>query len=58
MNLPELLVRLLIGVLVYFLGEKVIGLSSNTELNKILTIILIIVIVLWIVFGGTFLPLR
>lgn len=57
MSLPELLVRLLIGVLVFFIGEKVIGLVKNAELQQILNIILIIAIVLYVVFGN-FLPLR
>lgn len=58
MNLPDLLVKLLVAVLVFWLGEKVIGLVKNADLAQILTVILVIVVVLWVVFGGTFLPLR
>ena len=57
MGLPELLVRLLIGVLVYWLGEKVIGLVKNGELQAVLNIVLIIAIVLYVVFGSV-LPIR
>ena len=53
----EILVRLLIGVLVYWLGEKVIALVNNGDLQQILNIILIIVVVLYVVFGS-FLPFR
>lgn len=54
MNMPELLIRLLIGALVYWIGEKVIGLVKNAELQQILTIILIIAIVIYVVFGVVF----
>lgn len=57
MTLPELLIRLLIGALVYWIGEKIIGLITNGELAKILTIVLIIAIVLFVVFGSIF-PIR
>lgn len=57
MMLPELLLRLLIGVLVYWLGEKIIGLVKNGELQQILNIVLIIAIVLYVIFGSIF-PLR
>jgi Na+-driven multidrug efflux pump len=52
MSLPEFLLRLLIGVLVYWLGEKVIGLLEKPEIQKILTVVLIIVIVLYVIFGA------
>jgi Na+-driven multidrug efflux pump len=45
------LMDLLIGVLVYWLGEKVIGLVKNAQLAEILNIILIIVVVLFVIFG-------
>lgn len=57
MSFPELLIRLLIAVLVYWLGEKIIGLVGNAELQKVLTVVLIIAIVLYVVFGS-FLPIR
>lgn len=49
-----LLLRLLIAVLVYFLGERVIGLVGG-DAAKILNIILLICVVLYVVFGSTFL---
>ncbi len=52
MTLPDLLIRLLIGVLVYYLGEKVIGLIENGELKKILIVVLVIAVVLFVVFGA------
>jgi hypothetical protein len=52
--LPELLVRLLISVLVYWIGEKVIALVKNADLQGILNIILIVAIVLYIIFGSVF----
>jgi len=39
-----LLLRLLIGVLAYWLGEKIIGLVKDVKLVEILNIILIIAI--------------
>ncbi len=53
----EILIRLLIGVLVYFLGEKIIELVKDESLRQILNVILIIVVVLYVVFGS-FLPFR
>lgn len=47
-----LLLRLLIGVLVYWLGEKIISLVKNAELANILNIVLIIAIVLYVIFGS------
>jgi hypothetical protein len=52
-----LLLRLLIGALVYWIGEKVIGLIKNAELVNILNIILIIAIVLYVIFGSI-LPIK
>ena len=49
-----LLLRLLIAVLVVFLGEKVIGLISNGDVKKILGIILIVFVIFYVVFGGPF----
>lgn len=57
MNLPDLLIRLLIGALVYWIGEKIITLVKNADLQQILNVILIIAIVLFVVFGSIF-PLR
>lgn len=54
LGIPELLFRLLIAFFVYWLGEKIIGLINNGELQKILTIILIVAIVLYVIFGGIF----
>lgn len=55
LDLPGLLIRLLIGVLVYFIGEKVIGLVKNGDIQQIFTIILIVAIIVYVVFGG---PIR
>lgn len=55
--MPELLIRLLIGALAYWIGEKVIGLIKNAELQSILNIVLIIAVVLYVVFGNI-LPIR
>ena len=57
MGLPELLIRLLVGVLVFFLGEKVIGLVKNPDMQQLLTVVLVIVVVLYVVFGS-FVPFR
>jgi len=46
-----LLLRLLIGCLVCWLGEKLIGIIENGDLKKILGIILIIAVVLYVIFG-------
>ncbi len=54
MNLPDLLIRLLIAALVYWIGEKILGLVKNGELASILNIVLIIAIVLYVVFGSFF----
>lgn len=52
-----LLLRLLIGALVYWLGEKIIALVKNAELAQILNVILIIAVVLFVIFGSI-LPIR
>ena len=52
-----LLLRLLIGVLVFWIGEKIIALVKNGELQNILNIILIIAVVLYVIFGSI-LPIR
>lgn len=57
MALPELLVRLLVGFLVFWLGEKIIALIKNPDLQQILTVVLIIAVVLYVIFGS-FIPLR
>ena len=57
MGLPELLVRLLVAVLVFFIGEKVISLVGDAKLQQILNIILIVAVVLYVVFGN-FMPFR
>jgi len=56
-SLPELLIRLLIGVLVMFVGEKVIALFSDATIKQIASIILVVAVVLYIVFGAA-LPFR
>jgi Na+-driven multidrug efflux pump len=50
--MPDLLLRLLIGALVWFLGEKALSLLTNDDLQQILTVVLIIAIVLYVVFGS------
>lgn len=52
-----LLLRLLIGALVYWIGEKIISLVKNADLQNILNIILIISVVLFVIFGSI-LPIR
>jgi hypothetical protein len=52
MDLPAFLIRLLIGVLVWFIGEKIIALVKNADLVQILNIVLLIVIVLFVIFGS------
>ena len=52
-----LLLRLLIGVLVFFIGEKVIALVKNGDMASVLNVILIVAVVLYVIFGST-LPLR
>lgn len=49
--LPDLLLRLLIGVLAYWLGEKIIGLVKNGDLQQVLNLVLIIAVVLYVIFG-------
>lgn len=57
MGLDLLLVRLLVAVLVWFIGEKLIALVKNAELAQILNVVLLIAIVLYVVFGS-FLPIK
>ena len=45
------LIDLLIGCLAFWLGEQVIGLVHDAKLAEILKVILIIVVVLFVVFG-------
>lgn len=52
--MPELLIRLLIAVLVYWIGSKILELVNNAELVKILNIVLIIAVVLYVIFGSAF----
>jgi hypothetical protein len=52
-----LLLRLLIGALVYWLGEKILSLVKNADLVSILNVILIIAVVLYVIFGSI-LPIR
>jgi hypothetical protein len=54
MILPEFLLRLLIGVLVFFIGEKVIGLIENGDAKKLLGIVLVVAVVLYVIFGSIF----
>ena len=56
--MEEFLIRLLVAVLVYFLGEKVLALISNADLKNILMVILIVVVVLYAAFGATLLPFK
>lgn len=53
--MDSLLLRLLVAVLVYFLGEKIIGLVKNADAQGVLNIILLIAVVLYVVFGSVFL---
>lgn len=55
--METLLFRLLIGVLVYWIGEKVIALVKNADLQGVLNIILIVAVVLYVIFGS-FLPIK
>lgn len=57
MTLPDLLIRLLIGALVFWIGEKVIALVNNVDLKNVLIIVLVIAIVLYVVFGAVW-PIR
>lgn len=57
MTIPDLLIRLLVAALAYWIGEKIISLVKNAELANILNIILIIAVVLFVIFGSFF-PLR
>lgn len=57
MSLPELLLRLLIGALVFWFGEKIISLISNPKLAEVLTLILIFAVVLYVIFGAI-IPIR
>lgn len=52
MELPSLLLRLLIGALVYWIGEKVIALIKNADLQSVLQVVLIVAIVLYVIFGA------
>jgi Na+-driven multidrug efflux pump len=52
-----LLLRLLIGVLVYWIGEKILSLIKNAELVNVLNIVLIVAVVLYVIFGSI-LPIR
>ena len=52
-----LLLRLLIGVLAYWLGEKIISLVNKPQLQEVLNIILIIAVVLYVIFGSI-LPIK
>lgn len=52
--MPEILIRLIIGVLVYFLGEKIIGFIQDSDVKQILHIILLIVVVIYVLFGNIF----
>lgn len=58
MNLPEVLIRLLIAVLIYILGEKIIALAGNEKLREILTIILLVVVVVFVALGSFQLPIK
>lgn len=57
MGLPELLTRLLIGVLAFWLGEKIISLITDARLQRVLNVVLIVAVVLYVIFGS-FLPFR
>lgn len=50
-----LLLRLIIGVLVYYLGSLIIGLIKDAKLVEILNVILIVGVVLYVIFGS-FIP--
>ena len=52
-----LLLRLLVAVLVYWIGEKILSLVKNAELVNVLNIILIVGVVLFVIFGSI-LPIR
>ena len=50
--LDALLLRLLVGVLVFWLGEKVIALVKKEEFREILMVVLLIGVVLYVIFGS------
>lgn len=59
--MESLLVRLLIVVLVIFIGDKILALfpaesKTATAAKNILGAILLIACVLWLVFGNKYLP--
>ena len=57
MGLDSFLVRLIIAVLVYYLGEVLLGLIKDAKLKEILNVVLIIVVVLYAAFGSI-LPIK
>lgn len=57
MSLPDFLLRLLIGALVLFIGDRILGLVTNASAKQALDVILVIVVVLYIIFGAI-LPIK
>ncbi len=56
MDGQEFLIRLVIAVLVFIIGEKVIALVKDDGTKSILNIILLLGVVLFVIFGN-FLPI-
>ena len=53
MILPAILIRLIIGAIVYWFGAHIIGLLGvEPKVGKLLDIVLIVIIVLFVLFGG------
>lgn len=53
MTVETLLIRLLIAVLVYWLGSKVISIIGG-KAAEVLDVVLLIAVVLYVVLGSTF----
>lgn len=57
--MEELLIRLLVVVLVIWLGDKILAtIPISQEAKGIVSVILLILSVLWLIFGTTFIPIR
>ena len=57
--MPEFAIRLLVGVLLIFLFDRILAIIAiNPQAKQILEVVLIIVVVLYVLFGGAYLPFR
>jgi hypothetical protein len=53
--MQDLLIRLLIVALAIWLGEKILGvIPLSPQARQILVVLLIVLAVLWLIFGTTF----